>query len=82
MKFVWGIVWVIIGIALMRYTFQITNLFGKIDWAETHLRGGFGGTYTLYRLVGLLVVIIAMLYMFGGIDLLVRPFAVLFPGGK
>lgn len=82
MRFVWGIVWVVIGILLIRYTFQITNLFGKIDWAEQHLRGGFGGTYTLYKLVGLFIVILAMLYMFGGIGLIVKPFAVLFGGGQ
>lgn len=82
MKFVWGIIWVIIGILLMRYTFQLTNLFGKIDWAESHLRGGFGGTYTLYRLVGLFIIIIALLYMFGGVDILIKPFSSILPGGR
>jgi hypothetical protein len=80
MKFVWGTVWVIIGILLIRYTFQITNLFGKIDWAEQHMRGGYGGTYALYKLVGLGIVILAMFYMFGGLGLIVKPLAPLFGG--
>jgi hypothetical protein len=81
MRFIWGIVWILVGIAIMRYNFQITNLFGKIGWAESHLSGGLGGTYVMYKLIGLFVVIVAMLYMFGSADLLVKPFAPLF-GGK
>jgi hypothetical protein len=80
MRFVWGIMWVIIGILLMRYTFQITNLFGKVEWAERNLQGGFGGTYTLWRIVGLAIIIIAMLYMFGGIGSILKPFAPVFGG--
>lgn len=82
MRFVWGIVWVLIGIALMRYTFSITNLFGKIDWAERHLTGGFGGTYTLYRLVGLFIIILAMLYMFGGLGIILSPISGVFGGAR
>jgi hypothetical protein len=80
MRFVWGTIWVIIGILLMRYTFQITNLFGKVAWAEQNLKGGFGGTYTLWRLVGLVIIILAMFYMFGGIGLFVKPLAPVFGG--
>jgi hypothetical protein len=81
MRFVWGIVWILIGMALMRYNFQIVGLFGKIDWAEQHLRGGFGGTYFLYKVVGLLIVVFGLLYMFGGAGFLAAPLSPLF-GGK
>ena len=80
MRFVWGLVWVIIGILLMKYTFQITNTFGKIDWAERNLRGGGGGTYTLYRLAGLAIIIMAMLYMFNSFDFIVAPLRPVFGG--
>lgn len=33
--------------------------FGRSDWAEQHLGGG--GTYTMYKLLGLAVIIIAVL---------------------
>jgi hypothetical protein len=65
MRFVWGIIWITIGVLLIRYTFQITNLFGKVDWAERHLSSGFGGTYAMYRIVGVIVIILAFLFMFG-----------------
>jgi hypothetical protein len=78
MKFVWGIIWVIIGILVMRYTFQIVQMFGKIGWAENHMSGGLGGTYTLYKLVGLLIIVLAMLYMFGGLGLILSPLDAVF----
>jgi hypothetical protein len=82
MKFVWGIVWIIVGILVMRYNFSIVQLFGKVGWAENHLSGGLGGTYTMYKLLGLLIVILALLYMFNSIDFLVKPFMPLFGLGQ
>lgn len=78
MRFVWGIITILIGIAVIRYSFQITNTFGKIGWAENHLGGGLGGTYAMWKLVGVLVCILALLYMFGSIGWLVRPLGPVF----
>jgi hypothetical protein len=81
MRYVWGIIWIIIGILVMKYSFQITQLFGKVGWAERYLSGGFGGTYAMYKIAGLLIIIIAMLYMFNALGFWIKPLSPVFGGG-
>ncbi len=66
---------------MLKYTFVLVQTFGKINWAETHLGGGLGGTYTMYKLVALLIIFLAFLYMFGGFGILTGPLVPLFGGG-
>ncbi len=66
----------------MRYNFQIVQIFGKIGWAENHLSGGFGGTYLLYKIAGLFIVIVAMLYMFNAESFLFSWLGPVFGGGE
>jgi hypothetical protein len=80
MRFVYGIIMIAVGILVMRYTYGLVQLFGKVDWAERNLGAGFGGTYALYKIVGVIIVVVAMLYMFGGAGFLVKPFAPVFGG--
>jgi hypothetical protein len=55
----------VIGILLMRYTVQVTNMTGKLDWAEKYLGGGLlAGTYTWWRLCGLGLCILSVLWLF------------------
>jgi len=82
MRFVWGTIWIIIGILLMKYTYNLTQIFGRFDWAEKYFSGGFGGTYFFYRLFGLAVIIFAGLYMFGLIDNVFGPVGNVFGGLK
>lgn len=63
MRFIWGLVWIAIGIAIIKYSFQITNFFGHIPWAEDKLGGG--GTYTAYKLAGIIFILLGFMYMFG-----------------
>ncbi len=53
MQFIFGPILVALGIAMMRYSVQLTNTFGKSDFAErwlTSTKGvGGAGTYTLWR---------------------------------
>ena len=76
MRFLWGAIWIIIGIGLIKFSFQITNIFGHIGWAEQHIGGG--GTYTLYKLVGVAIIIIGFLYMFGNTGFITGPLGPLF----
>lgn len=76
MRFIWGLIWVLIGFGLIRYCFQITNFFGHIPWAEEHLGGG--GTYTLYKLVGAGIILLALLYMFGSVGFITGPLGSVF----
>jgi hypothetical protein len=80
MRIVWGIIWIAIGFAVIKYSFQITNFFGHIDWAEEHIGGG--GTYTLYKIVGIVVIVFSFLYMFGNVGFITEPLAPLFGGTK
>lgn len=51
----------------MKYTVTITDQFtGQIDWAEKIFSNGFtAGTYTWWRLVGLMLVLLGSLWLFG-----------------
>ncbi len=65
----------VIGIAMMRYTVQITDFTGKLDFAEKYLAGGLAaGTYTWWRLVGLFFTILGALWLFGMLDFVGRAF--------
>jgi hypothetical protein len=55
-----------LGVLMMKYTVQITEYTGKIDLAEKYLRTGVGaGTYTWWRLLGLVFCIMSVLWLFG-----------------
>lgn len=51
-----------VGTALIKYSYQMTQLFGHNSLAERYL--GNGGTYTMWKLLGLLVIIGAVAYIF------------------
>ncbi len=82
MKFIWGIIGIIIGFLVIKYSMSITDTFGRVEWAERHLSGGLAGTYTLYRIAGLVIIILSLLYIFGGIGFITGPLAPLFGGGQ
>ena len=56
----------IAGILCMKYSVQITDQFsGKIDLAEKYLGTGIGaGTYTWWKLFGLGICILSVLWLF------------------
>lgn len=80
MRFFYGILWIVAGMALMKYTFQIVSTFGKIPWAERALGSGFGGTYLMWKLIGVGFIIIGFLTMSGGIYSFITPLAPFFGG--
>jgi hypothetical protein len=65
MKFFLSPLVFILGVLCMKYTVQITNTTGKIDLAERYLGGGLAGTYTWWRLFGLGLCILSVLWLFG-----------------
>ena len=77
-----GIIGVIIGILLIKYSVFLTDNLGTVDWAEQHLRSGLAGTYSLYRLIGVAFIILSLLYMFGAIGLILGPLGTVFSGAK
>ena len=67
MRFFLGLIGIIIGFIFIWKADWIVNNFGRIDWAEIHL-GSEGGTRLFWKLVGLGVIILAMMYMFGLVE--------------
>lgn len=59
MDFIWKIIVLITGVggglALIIYSYQLTQLFGHQEYAERFL--GAGGTYSMWKLLGLLAIV-------------------------
>lgn len=66
MKYVLGIILVGIGFLITWKADWMMNNFGRIAWAEEHL-GSDGGTRMLYKIIGVVTIIFAFLYMSGAI---------------
>lgn len=64
MRIIWGLIGIAIGTLILWKTYPLVGFFGKVSWAEEHLRGGLGGTYFLYKLMGLVTVLLSAMYMF------------------
>jgi len=58
-----GLIGIPLGVVILIYKERIVFTFGKMDWAEQRL--GSGGTYNIWVLIGLGLVIGSFLYMIG-----------------
>jgi hypothetical protein len=56
-----------VGLYLLAKTLQWVNLVGTSVWAEQHLGGG--GTYTMWKLIGMGIIIIGILILAGTIQI-------------
>ena len=67
MRFVFAPLVFIFGVLCMKYSVFITEqVSGKIDLAEKYLGSGIGaGTYTWWKLFGLAMCILSVLWLFG-----------------
>ena len=48
-----------LGILIERFTERIVNFVGYSGWAESKL--GAGGTYTMWKLIGLIMIVVGVL---------------------
>ncbi len=80
MRIIYGIIWIGIGFLLIKYSVALTENLGSMDWAEKYLKSGMAGTYTMYRLIGLIIIILSLLYIFGFMGSIVSPIGSLFGG--
>lgn len=51
-----------VGTALIKYSFQLTQIFGHNSLAEQYL--GNGGSYTMWKLLGLIIIFGSIWYVF------------------
>lgn len=56
-KTVGFLVGVVGGIIILRYHFQLTQLFGHNEYAERYI--GSGGTYLMWKILGVVVIVAA-----------------------
>lgn len=68
LRVVVGLIGIPLGFIILVYKERIVFTFGKMEWAERRL--GSGGTYNVWVLVGLGVMIGSFLYMIGSFPLL------------
>lgn len=52
----------VLGTVLVKYNYQLTQLVGHSYLAEKYL--GEGGTYTMWKLLGVVLIIITVIYVF------------------
>lgn len=50
-----------IGILILKYTEPIVRIVGKMSWAENRL--GIGGTYTVWKLIAVLLIAGSLVYV-------------------
>ncbi|MBI4133238.1 hypothetical protein HY478_01345 [Candidatus Uhrbacteria bacterium] len=75
MRYVIGIIAILIGFVIIWKAEWFLTQFGRIPWAEEHL-GADGGTRLFYKLLGLAIIFIAFLYMSGAAEgIILRIFA-------
>ncbi|MDD2693897.1 MAG: hypothetical protein PHY14_03110 [Candidatus Gracilibacteria bacterium] len=66
MKILIGLFFIAIGIAIMRYRYQIYNFTGDWDWALKYLGGN--GTVLAITLIGMGFVAVGAAWPFGAFD--------------
>ncbi len=69
MRFIFGPILIVLAVLMMKYTVQVTRVTGKIDFAEKYLTTGAAGTFTWWRLVALVIIILSLLWMTGNLEL-------------
>lgn len=51
----------VIAILILKYTEPLVRMIGKMDWAENRL--GMGGTYTVWKLIAILLIVGSLVYL-------------------
>ena len=64
MKFVLGILGIVVGALFIIKTEWFIRNFGTNAWAEQHM-GTSGGTRLMYKLVGLMIILVSILSVTG-----------------
>jgi hypothetical protein len=74
MRIIQGIIGIIIGFLVIKYSISLTDTLGRMDWAEKYL----SSTVTMYRVVGVVFIILSFMYMFGLMGVIAGPLGPLF----
>ena len=55
---------------LIKYSVRVADFTGKIDFAERYFKSPLAGTYTFYKLFGVVIMILMVLWIFGKLTFL------------
>lgn len=62
----------VLGFSLILYAEPLVRFFGKSEWAERRMQTQ-GGSYLLWKLVGLVFIIVGFLFLVGTLDPILWP---------
>jgi hypothetical protein len=62
-----------IGLFVLVFSRQLVDFFGRIDWVENHL--GPTQSYTIVKLIGLLVMLVGILWAGGTMQIIILKIA-------
>lgn len=68
LRIIGGLVLIAIGFLLIKYSVKVTDNTGMIEFAEKYLKPPLAGTYTWWKLVGIAVMFLGVLWIFGFVD--------------
>ncbi|HPM27794.1 MAG TPA: hypothetical protein PLX55_01335 [bacterium] len=61
-KWFWLVAGALISFFSLGYSLKMARIFGKVGWAEKYF--GPGGTYTMWKIIGVIAPIVAVVYFF------------------
>lgn len=70
LRIFWGVLGIIVGFLMIYKNTSLVSFTGKNSWAEKFL--GPGGTFTFYKIIGILVIAVAFLYLTGGLNKIIE----------
>lgn len=66
MRYVFGIIGIVLAVLLVLKTDWFYAMTGAMDWPETHI--GPGGTRIFLKIIGLVLFFVALLYITGSLS--------------
>ena len=58
-----GLVGIGLGVAMVKFSYQVAGFTGRLDWIESKL--GSGSTYFFYKMFGLIMIFVGLLLATG-----------------
>ncbi len=68
MRYLIGLIMLAVGFTMALKPNWFLNTFGKIDFANRGVIATFGGSRTFFQLIGIVLVILSVVVMFGRCD--------------
>ena len=72
MNYFWGLLGVVAGFFYIKYSKNITEAVGNLNLAEKWL--GAGGSYSLHKIIGVLLIVCSILWMTGTMQAIIVAF--------